>query len=142
MKYIYRHIKKFQLKFSAMEVYDNWSSPIRLIYYAVSSFTRYMRFYFLCHLFENCSSSILIGNEHANDTFRRKHLKSQLGGEIVQASGSPYRIPYRTVDRKKNLYKFFQLEHFRFVRFVLSFHVFNVFEKVARRSVVPGWKHN
>lgn len=87
MKYIYRHIKKFQLKFSAMEVYDNWSSPIRLIYYAVSSFTRYMRFYFLCHLLENCSSSILIGNEHANDTFRRKHLKSQLD-ETVQAKGS------------------------------------------------------
>lgn len=74
-----------------MEVYDNWSSSIRLIYYAVGSFTRYVHFYFLCHLFENCSSSILIGNEHANDTFRRKHLKSQLDGEIVQARREPYR---------------------------------------------------
>lgn len=115
-----------------MEVYDNWSSPIRLIYYAVGSFTRYVHFYFLCHLFENCSSSILIANEHANDTFRRKHLKSQLDDEIVQARGS-------LIDKKKKKTCIISKR-----KEILPTTIFTLFDEmlegVARRSVVPWWK--
>lgn len=67
--------------------------------HAVSSFTRYMHFYPICHLFENCSSPILIGNGHANDTFRRKHLNSQL--ERFEIAREPLFDPLSK--RKKNI---------------------------------------